>query len=101
MILRARLRTPAAERTVGAQPETVRDAVRRNAAQDRRIGPDAELDLDGADLRDAPRFFDLPDGDITETDCVNQAIALQRGERPDARREWRARIGRVQLIERD
>ena len=72
-----------------------------DAAQDRGIVPDAELDLNGGDLGDASRFFDLADGDVGQADAGDQAIAFQRGEGPDARRQRRARIRHVQLIERD
>ena len=67
----------------------------------RVVVPHAQLDLHGGDLRDAPRLFDLADGDVAQADRLDQAVALQRRERAHARRQRRARIGRVELIEID
>ena len=95
------LRTPPAERTVGEQCQALRDTIRRDAAQDRGIVPDTELDLNGGDLRDAPRFFDLTDRDVAQADAGDQAIAFHRGKGPHTRRQRRARIWHMPLIEGD
>ena len=47
------------------------------------------------------RLFDLSDGHVAEPDRLDQAVALQRGQRADAGRERRARVGRMELIEMD
>ena len=90
-----------AERPVRQQPDAVRDAVLGHAAQNAVVVPDAQLGLDGGNLGDAPRLLDLSDVHIAETDRLDQAVAFQRGERPDAGRERRSRVGRMELIEMD
>ena len=59
----------------------------------------AELDLHGRDRRDGAGLFDLADGDVALADRLDEPVASQVLERPDARRQRRAWIGRVQLIE--
>ena len=81
--------------------DVVRDAVSDHAAEDRVVTPHAELDLNGRDRRDGARLFDLADGDVAQADRLDEPVASQLLERPDARRQRRARIGRVQLIELD
>ena len=65
------------------------------------VVPDAQLDLHGGDLGDASGLLDLSDVDVAEADVLDQAVALQRGERAHAGRERRSRIGRVKLIQID
>src|SRR4030095_1657007 len=61
----------------------------------------AQLDLDGIDLRDAPRLLDLSHVHVAQADRVDQSVAFQGCERANARRQWCPRIGRMELIERD
>ena len=66
------------------------------------VVPDAQLDLHGGDLRDAPRFLDLSDVHVAETDRLDQRRRVS--ERASARTlvdKRRSRIGRVELIEMD
>ena len=46
-------------------------------------------------------FFDLTNGDVAETDRLDQAFALERSQRAHARGQRRSRIDDVQLIEVD
>ena len=61
--------------------------------------PDAQRDLNRVDRDDAAGLLDLADGDVGEADPIDQSVALERGQRPNARRKRHARIGRVQLID--
>ena len=91
----------AAERAMREDRNVVRDAISDHAAEDRVVAPHAELDLNGRDRRDGARLFDLADGDVAQADRLDEPVASQFLERPDARRQRRARIGRVQLVELD
>ncbi len=72
-----------------------------DAAQHVVVVPQAQLDLHRVDAGDALRLFDLADGDVAQTNAVDQPAAPQRVQRAHARRERHARIRRVQLIEVD
>src|SRR5262245_1911205 len=88
-----------AERPMRDQADLVRRAVFGDAAQHVLVVPDAELDLHGRDLANPPRLFDVSDGHVAESDVLDEALALERRERADARGQGRSRIDRVQLIE--
>src|ERR1043165_10149969 len=90
-----------AERSVGEQAYVVVDAVLGDAARDVVVAPGIDLDLNGRDLDDAPRLFDLSDSDVAEADVLDESVALQRGERTHARRQRCARVDCVKLIEGD
>ena len=90
-----------AERTIGEQPDAVREAIAGHTAEDMVVVPDAQLDLDGIDVGETPRLLDLPDGHVAETNPLNQPVSLQRSQPTDAGRERSARIRHVELIEVD
>ena len=81
------------------QPDLIRRAVLGDAAQDVAVVPDAQLDLHGRDVGDVPRFLDLSDGHVAEANLFDEAITLQRGQRPHARGQRRPWIRCVQLIQ--
>jgi len=91
----------AAERPMREDRDVVREAILDHAAEDRVVAPHAELDLDGRDRRDGARLLDLPDVDVAQANRLDEPVAPQCLERTGARRQRRARIGRVQLIEVD
>ncbi len=61
----------------------------------------AQLDLDRVDLREPERLLELLQADVAETDALDEPRALERGESAHAGGERRARVGRVELVERD
>ena len=90
-----------AERPVREQADPVVDAIPDDAAQHVGVVPWVQLHLHARDVDDRARLRDLSDGDVAEADLFDQPLPLQRAERAHARRQRRARIGRVQLIQGD
>ena len=72
-----------------------------DAAQKAVVVPHAQLDLHRSYLGDLLRLLDLRHVDVAQPDAFDPAIALERGQCADARRQRRSRIGCVQLIQLD
>ena len=72
-----------------------------DAAQNLAIAKHVQLDLHRVDRGDLQRPLDLTAAHVAEPDPLDRARAFQAGKRAYAGPERRARIGRVQLIERD
>ncbi len=81
--------------------DVVRQAVLDDTAGHRRVVADAERDLHRVDRDDAAGLLDLADGDVAQADAFDQAVAFERGKRPDARGQRRSRVGCMQLVERE
>ena len=91
----------AAERAVGQQRDAIGEAVLDDATEDAAVVPQAQLDLHRRDVGDATGFLNLPDGDIAEPDCLDQAAPRQRVQGADAGGQRDPRIRRVKLVERN
>jgi len=89
------------ERPVREQRDALGDAACRDAVPEAVVVEHAQLDLHGVDLRDPERLLQLLEADVAEADPLDGPVALEGGERAHARAERCARIGRVELIERD
>jgi hypothetical protein len=91
----------AAERPVRDERDALGEAARGDAAPQAVVVEHAQLELDGVDLGVPQRFLELLEADVAEADPLDQPVALEPCERAHARRERRARVGRVQLVERE
>ena len=62
---------------------------------------EVEAVLDGDDLDDRARLLELLERHVRDADVVDEAVALQLGERADGLLVGDVRVGRVQLVEVD
>jgi hypothetical protein len=70
-----------------------------HSVQDVRVQPEIQFHLHRGDLRDAPRFFDLADVDVAQTDALDESLILECRKRADACRKWGPRVDCVKLIQ--
>jgi len=96
---RARYHT--AERPIRQDAQPIVHAVADDAAQKVLVVPQAGLDLDGVDLDDPSRLFDLAHGDVAESDTGDETLTLQIRKRAHARRQRNALVWSVKLVEVD
>ena len=64
-----------------------------DAAQEMLLVPDAQLHLNAGDLRDPPSLLDLADGDVAETDGIDEAVSRELPQRANARSQRSAGSG--------
>ena len=90
-----------AERPIREQRDLLGEAARRDPVPKAVVVEHAQLDLHGVDLGEAERLLELAQAHVGEADPFDRPVALERGKRADARGERHARVGRVELVERD
>ena len=90
-----------AEWAVGQQRDAMGEAVLDDSTQDAAVVPQAQLDLHRSDVGDPAGFLNLPDGDVAQPHCLDQAAPHQRVQGADAGGQRHAWIRRVKLVERN
>ncbi len=91
----------AAERTMGQEQEAPLRAQLDQAAAKARVVPRAQLHLHRRDGREVERLAQLAEGHVAQADLLDEAVALEGGQRAHAGGQRGARIRRVELVQED